>query len=206
MAGPSPSNPPRALAFRPFNLVAFGASAGGLRPLQDVLGRLPDDFPLPIVVVQHLSATFPSQMPRVLAQHCRLPCRWVEDGDPLMPGGVLVARSGANLVLTEAWRLQYAACAKPRMGWPSVNVFFDSMARVLGPAAVGVILSGMMHDGASGIASLRQGGGATIVQHPRLAAFPEMPSSAIDLGRADLAMTTDGIAQALEILAEWGVL
>lgn len=192
-------------AFTPFQLVAIGASAGGLAPLADLLQRLPKTFTVPIVVVQHLGAHLPSLLPQVLNFRSALPCRWACDGDTPQPGHVLCAPAGANLVLTPEGRLARIATDKPRMGWPSVDVFFGSMAARLGRECIGVILSGMMHDGADGIAAVRRAGGATMAQHPGTAEFPDMPEAAVDLGRADLTMPASKIAEALMILAEEGV-
>jgi two-component system chemotaxis response regulator CheB len=189
----------------PYALAAFGASAGGLAPLIEVLSHLPADFSVPVVVVQHLGADLPSRLPEVLNFRSRLPCRWAEDGELPKPGHVLVARPGANLALGPDGALRRIACAKPRLGWPSVDTFLLSMAQHLGPRGIAVVLSGMMHDGAEGIAAVRRAGGATLVQHPRYAAHPGMPSAAVDLGRADLMMPPAQIAEALEILGEAGV-
>lgn len=191
--------------FTSFGLVAFGGSAGGLGPLSHVLSRLPRRYPVPVVVVQHLPADLGSRLPEVLNFRSALPCRWAEPGERPRPGVVLVAPPGANLLLDEDGRLASLPGAKPRMGWPSVDLFLKSSARVLGPRMIAVVLSGMMRDGAEGIAAVRAAGGATMVQHPRTADHPDMPSAAVDLGRADLMMSPDGIAAALEILGEEGV-
>jgi two-component system chemotaxis response regulator CheB len=170
----------------------------------EVLERLPGDFALPVVVVHHLGAELRSHLPEVLNFRSALPCRWAVDGETPPSGQVLVAPRGANMVLREDGRLASAATPKPPMGWPSVDAFLHSMASVLGPCGIAVVLSGMMYDGAEGIAAVRRAGGATLVQHPRTAAFPDMPQAAVDLGRADLMMEPAKIADALVILAEQG--
>jgi two-component system chemotaxis response regulator CheB len=192
-------------AFTPYGLVAIGCSAGGLAPLRAVLSRLPRDFPIPLLVVQHLGAGLPSRLPEVLGRGTALPCRWAVPGDRPRPGTVLVAPPGANLAMTASGALQPLPGPKPRMGWPSVDLFLDSAAGVLGPRLVAVVLSGMLHDGAAGVRAVRRAGGATIAQHPATAEHPEMPAAAIDLGRAELMMVPAAIAAALEILGEAGV-
>lgn len=191
--------------FIPFELVVFGGSAGGIPALLDVLSRLPRDFPIPIVVVQHLGAHLPSQLPEVLGFRTKLRCKWAEDGERPRPGFVHVAPPGGNLTFTAAGTLLTTVGPKPRMGWPSVDLLLDSVAAHLGPRAIAVVLSGMMHDGAEGISAVRRQGGATMTQHPRIAICDGMPSAAFDLGRADLMLSLPAIAQALEILAETGV-
>ena len=196
-----PTGPPSVST--PFELIAFGGSAGGMVALRQVLSRLPDDFRIPIVVVHHLAEA--SRLPEVLNQQSSLPCRWAEYGERPQAGVVLVARPGGNIVLGETGSLEASPGPKLPMGWPSVDIFLRSMAAHLGPRGIAVVLSGMMHDGADGITAVRRSGGATLVQDPRTAEFPEMPSAAVDLGRADLMMPTEQIAEALQILAERGV-
>jgi chemotaxis response regulator CheB len=99
----------------------------------------------------------------------------------------------------------YAFGPKPRLGWPSVDMFLGSMAKHVGRQGIAVVLSGMLYDGADGIAAVRRAGGATMVQDPRFAKFPSMPTAAVDLGRADLSLTCERIAEALRLLAEYGV-
>lgn len=193
------------LPARPYRLAAVGGSAGGIPALQELLSCLPADFPVPIVVAQHLPADCESRLPEVLGFRTRLRCRWAEDGDRPLAGTVHVARPGANLLLTPAGEFLNVRGPKPRLGWPSVDLLLESMAALLGPEAIAVVLSGMLWDGAQGIAAVRRAGGATMVQHPHSASHPDMPSAAVDLGRADLMRSPTGIAQALEILAEHGV-
>ncbi len=114
-------------------------------------------------------------------------------------------RASANPAPTPAGCLLHVRGPKPGLGWPSVDVFLESMAGLLGPEAIGMVLSGMLWDGARGIAAVRRAGGATMVQHPRDAAQPDMPSAAVDLGGADIQRSPAGIAEALTILPERGV-
>lgn len=190
---------------RPYRLLAIGGSAGAIPTLIEILPQLPDGFPIPIVVVQHLPAEWRSRLPEVLGFRTRLRCCWAREGERPQPGSVHVAPPGGNLELTVDGSFTLRPGPKPRMGWPSVDVFLASMAAHVGPDSIAVVLSGMLRDGATGIAAVRRAGGATMVQHPRSAAFPDMPSAAVDLGRADLMRTPAGIAQALEALAERGV-
>jgi two-component system chemotaxis response regulator CheB len=191
--------------FVPFGLIAIGASAGGLGPLLAILERLPEDFCIPIVVVHHLGAHLKSRLPEVLALRASLPCRWAADGEAPEAGWILVAPPGANLVLAAGGRLCRVVTTKPRMGWPSVDAFLYSMAAHLGPLGVAIVLSGMMQDGGAGVSAVRRSGGATFAQHPSSADFPGMPTAAVDLGRADLIMKPEQIAESLLILAQYGV-
>ncbi len=188
-----------------YEIVVLGGSAGGLGPISEVLARLPRRFPIPIVVVHHIGAHLKSRLPEVLSFRSQLPCRWAVSGERPKAGVVLVAPAGANLALSDDGALVSLPGPKPRLGWPSVDIFLQSAARVHGPRAIAVVFSGMMHDGAAGMSAVRKAGGATMVQHPLTAEFPDMPASAVDLGRADLMMPPHQIASALEILADAGV-
>lgn len=205
MPSPSAALTEGPLPLNPYRLVAIGGSAGAIDPLQTLLGALPADFPIPIVVIQHLSASLGSRLPTVLGFRTALRCRWSEEGDLPQAGSVHVAKPGANLILGHDLRFRQISGPKPRMGWPNVDVFLNSMASALGPACIAIVLSGMLYDGADGIAAVRRHGGATIVQHPGTAAFPEMPGAAVDLGRADLMMPLATMIEALTILAEQGI-
>jgi len=191
--------------FLPFSLLAIGGSAGAIGALQQLLAQVPAGFPIPIVVVQHLAARFDSRLPTVLGFRTGLPCRWAREGEMPRPGTIHVARPGTNLLLAADGRFLEEEGPKPRLGWPSVDTFFSSMASHVGARGIGVILSGMLYDGAKGISALRRAGGATMVQHPRTAQFPDMPTAAVDLGRADLMLPLEQIWEAISILAEYGV-
>lgn len=190
----------------PYRLIAFGGSAGAIPVLIDILARLPANLSVPIVVVQHLSADWQSKLPSVLGFRTLLRCKWAEDGEYPQPGAVHVAPPGRNLVLGANGSLKLVDGTKPRLGWPSVDMFMRSMAEHVGSQAIGIVLSGMLYDGADGIAALRRAGGATMVQLPTSAVCRSMPDAAIDLGRADLSRSPRGIAEAISILIENGVL
>ena len=189
----------------PFRLVAIGASAGGIPAMQQLLAKLPASFPLPIVLLQHLSASLPSVLPKVLALRTPLHCKWADPGEMPQPGTVYAAPPGKNLAITPAGAFEHVSGPKPRLGWPSADLFLHGMAKHIGNRGIAVILSGMLYDGAEGIAAVRRAGGATMVQDPRSADYPSMPIASIDLGRADLTLSLDAIAEALQILAENGV-
>ena len=124
------------------------------------------------------------------------------DAQRQQPGLVLVAPPGSNLVLATDGTLCRTPEPKPRLGGPSVDVFLTSVAAHLGPRAIAVVLSGMMHDGAPGISAVRRRGGATMAQHPASAVCDGKPSAAVDLGRADLMMSLPTLSQALLILID----
>jgi two-component system chemotaxis response regulator CheB len=153
-----------------------GASAGGVPALQTVLGGLPEDLPASVLVVVH--GPGPAGALRgILARGCALPVTDAEDGRPLTPGVVALAR--------QDWHLQVAG---PHMALdrgpsenghrPAVDVLFRSAAHAAGVRVVGAVLSGTGDDGTAGLLAVRAHGGAALVQAPSDALFPDMPANA----------------------------
>ena len=178
-------------------IVGIAASAGGPIAVAQVLAALPARFPACIAIVQHLpigfAAFFASFLRRsVLAEVV------VASGD-VEPrrGSVVIAPDDRHLVLTAAGSL--SSTADPPVGGhrPSATVLFQSLARVAGASAVGVILTGIGDDGAAGLLAMRQAGARTIAQDAKTSAVFGMPRAAIAAGAATSVLALEDIAQAL---------
>jgi len=178
-------------------LIVIGASAGGPAALAEVLHNLPKDFPSPIVVVQHVDEQFAPSLVNWLKQQCVLPMRGACDGDVPVPGEVLMAITDEHLALAKSRRLRYTSEPKETFYWPSVDVFFESVARYWPGKVVGVLLTGMGRDGAKGLKALRDAGAHTIAQDKESCAVYGMPKAAIELGAAVEILPLSGIAEAL---------
>ena len=200
---PTCLNEPTSIPAKQFyELLVIGGSAGGIPALQLILSCLSATFPIPIVIVQHLSAREPSRLAEVLARFTRLQCRWAQDGDVPHAGSILVAPPGGSLMLTSARVLRRTDGSKPPLGWPSIDLLLQSAAMQFGPRLIAVVLSGVLRDGSAGILAVRRSGGATIAQDYRSATFSDMPAAAVEFGRADLMLPVEQIGGALQILAE----
>ena len=181
--------------------MVVGGSAGGIPALITLLQALPAGFPLPILVVQHLSRCIPSRLPEVLHWQTGRAVKWAEDGEPMQAGMVYVGPVDRHLLVGPDQRLVLSS-APPVEWWrPAVDALFQSAADVYGERVAAVVLSGIMWDGTRGIAAIASRGGITIVQDEATSGHFDMPASAIDLGRADLVMNPGKIAEALEVLA-----
>lgn len=178
------------------DVVAIGASAGGVAALPAVLSALPADYASAVLVVLHLGPHSQSFLAAVLARQCRLPVRQAKSGDILRPGVVYVAPPAAHLVL-RGGALMLTDTAPVHFVRPSVDVLFESVAAACGPHAVGVILTGTGVDGAAGLRAIKRAGGRTIVQDPANAAHAGMPSAARATGCADVTLPLDAIGPAL---------
>jgi two-component system chemotaxis response regulator CheB len=179
-------------------IIAVGASTGGTEALVHFLVPLPADSP-GIVIVQHMPAGFTTSFAARLDSLCRMKVREAKNGDRLMPGHVLLAPGNFHLELA---RSGVAISAKVFQGdpvnrhRPSVDVLFRSCAQILGPNAVGVILTGMGGDGARGLLEMRNSGAHTIAQDEETCVVFGMPREAIELGGAVQVSALDDIPTA----------
>jgi len=178
-------------------LVVIGASAGGPSALAEILQQLPKDFPSPIIIVQHVDEQFAPSLVEWLRQQCSLPMRGICDGDTPRPGEVLMAVSSKHLILASPRRLKYTSEPKESFYWPSVDVFFESVARHWPGEVVGILLTGMGRDGARGLKTLRNAGFHTITQSKEGCAVYGMPKAAAELEAATEILPLGGIAAAL---------
>jgi two-component system chemotaxis response regulator CheB len=177
-------------------LVVIGASLGGPRALAALLKALPPSFPAPLAVVQHIADGFTEGLASWLGQECQLEVREARDGDLLRPGHVLLAPSGSHLLVAEGMvRLSDAAPVDTFR--PSVTPLFASAARSHGRRACGVILTGMGHDGAAGMRTLKDAGAHTLAQDEASSAVFGMPKAAIELGAVDRVLPLEDIPRAL---------
>jgi two-component system chemotaxis response regulator CheB len=181
VAAPRPAPVPR--LERP-ELVAIATSTGGPPALRHLLGRLPADFPAPILVVQHLALGFVGGLAAWLGGVVALRVKVAEDGEPLVAGTVYLAPDDRHLTLLG--RRAICLDASPPVGGfrPAANAMFASVARELGAQAVGVMLTGMGQDGVDGLVALRAAGGRVLVQDQESSVVYGMPRAAIDAGVA----------------------
>lgn len=182
---------------QPVGLVAIGASAGGPGALITVLAGLPKRFKAALVIVQHVDEMFLSGMADWLNQHSAIPVRLASEGDRLEAGVALLAGAGGHLVLKSPNQLGYTSDPRECIYKPSIDVFFGSVCKQLRANAVGIILTGMGSDGASGLKSLRDKGHYTIAQDQATSTVYGMPKAAASLGAAVDILPVEAIAPKL---------
>jgi two-component system, chemotaxis family, protein-glutamate methylesterase/glutaminase len=178
------------------DLVVIGASAGGVETLKRVVAGLPADLPAAICIVLHISPASPSALAGILQRAGRLPCRPASDGDQLCSGEILVAPPDHHLVIAGR-RVRLTAGPRENGHRPAVDVLFRSAAAARGTRVVGVVLSGTRDDGTAGLALIKAGGGAAIVQDPDEALYPGMPASALGHVAVDAVVPSALVAQAI---------
>jgi len=160
-------------------LVVIGASAGGFQPLLDLVASLPKDFPAAICIVLHIPAHSPSHLPEILSLAGPLPVSHPQDGERIQPGHIYCAPPDHHL-LVEAGHFAVKRGPKENRSRPAIDVLFRSAGYSEGPAVIGVLLSGMLDDGTSGLWTIQRFGGITIVQDPEEAKYSSMPFSALN--------------------------
>lgn len=186
-------------------IVAIGASTGGPPVLQAILSQLPADFPVPILVVQHMAAGFVRGFVEWLAHSARLPVHVAEHGEQALAGHVYVAADEQHMKVERGGRIALTR-EPPENGMrPSVSCLFRSVAEVYGGDAVAGVLSGMGHDGAEELKRLRDQGAVTFAQDKPSSVVHGMPGEAIKLDAAALVLPPDKIADVLATLAKNGL-
>jgi two-component system chemotaxis response regulator CheB len=182
-------------------LIAIGASTGGPPVLQAILARLPEPFPIPIAIVQHMAAGFIEGFVHWLAGQTRHAVSVARDGEAAEPGRIYVAPEGGHLEFTVRGRMVLRRHSPEHGHAPSVSRLFRSAAEAYGPAAAGVLLTGMGQDGADGLRIMRECGALTIVQDRESSVVYGMAAEAVSLDAARLILPPEQIATALARLA-----
>lgn len=203
---PSPTAPlatPTAMTATTDKVLAIGASTGGVQALTEVLTRFPAGAP-GTVIVQHMPAKFTASFAERLNSICNVRVKEACDGDAVIPGQVLIAPGGMHMLLKRSGARYYVEIKDgPEVFHqrPSVEVLFNSVAKIAGANAVGAILTGMGADGAKGLLSMRQAGARTIAQDEQSCVVFGMPMEAIKCGAAERVVPLTDVARNLLQLA-----
>jgi two-component system chemotaxis response regulator CheB len=193
--GPMPA--PKKLIKRPARIVGIGASTGGPQALIAALAALPESFPVPVVVVQHIASGFIPGVVEWMNRRTSLPVGFAAAGERAGPG-IWFAPDDAHLLVTPTLRFALdRETGGPHR--PSVDVLFKSLAAVARDGAVGVVLTGMGRDGAEGAEAIRKAGGLVIAQDEASSTVFGMPRAAINAG-ADLVLPLEQVGPTLRSL------
>jgi len=195
-----PPRPPTHAA-APAGLVLVGCSTGGPPALDALLGGLAADFPWPIVIAQHMPASFTGALARRLDRLCALDVVEVSAAVPLQPGRAYIGRGDADVIVSRraGALVAMSAPSDPARLWhPSVDRLVETAAALLAPERlVGVLMTGMGNDGANAMADLHRGGGHTIAESAETAIVWGMPGALVAAGGASETLPLDRIAPAL---------
>lgn len=162
----------------PRDIVVIGGSAGAIEALRTIIALLPSSFPAAVFVVVHVLRSSESRLPGVLSARGSLPVAHARHGDAIRPGRVLVAPPDWHLLLRPD-HVELSHGPTENQTRPAIDPLFRSAAETFGPRVCGVVLSGMLDDGAAGLRRVVGAGGLGLVQDPEEAIHPEMPSNAL---------------------------
>ncbi len=176
-------------------VVGIGASAGGLKALQEFFEALPDNTGMAYVVITHLHPEHESHLPELLQRHTQMPVRQVTDLVTVEKDHVYVIPPNRRLVMEDS-KIDLSEFKEPRGQRAPIDYFFRSLARGH-PNSVGIILSGGGTDGAVGVKAIKEEGGLLMVQDPYEAEYGSMPEAAIATGLADVVLPVKQLAQKL---------
>jgi two-component system chemotaxis response regulator CheB len=166
------------------DIVVIGGSAGGVEALMQICAGLPGDLPAALFVVQHISPTSRSVLPDLLSKSGPLPARHPVDGEPIRSGTIVVAPPDFHLLLRDGHVLLRRGPQENRTR-PAIDPLFRSAAVAYGPRVVGVVLTGLLDDGAAGLQAIKRCGGTCVVQDPDDAQWPDMPRRALERENVD---------------------
>jgi two-component system, chemotaxis family, protein-glutamate methylesterase/glutaminase len=178
-------------------VVAIGASTGGPPVLQTILAMLPGNFPLPVLIVQHMATGFIASFAEWLSQSSGLPVHVATHGEQMLPGHVYIAPDDCQMKVGHGGEIVLSGDAPENGLRPSVSYLFRSLAEVYGGEAVAGLLTGMGRDGAAELKLLRDRGAVTIAQDKDSSVVHGMPGEAIKLDAATFVLAPDKIAAAL---------
>ena len=178
-------------------LIVLGASAGGLKPIREIIGLLPQEFQGVVIVATHRDPKLPSNnLVEILDRDARIAVREPVDGEKLQCTTLYVGKP-AESVLIDGRSIHIDEVSSHLERLQRIDELFISAAKHAGENAVGVILSGTLFDGVAGLQAIHEAGGKCIVQNPRDASYDDMPMNAIKAVDIDFVGTTTEIASLL---------
>jgi len=183
-------------------LVAMGGSTGAPVVIQSILSGLPKDFPLPVIIVQHIAAGFIRGMVKWLEQSTGFPTSVAAHGERPLPGMAYMAPDGFQMCIGSEGAIELRDDPPEHGLRPSVSYFFRSVTEACGRNVVGILLTGMGSDGAVELGMIKKSGGVTIAQNRESSVVYGMPKTAVELGSVDYILSPEEISKALVRLVQ----
>lgn len=175
------------------DVIAIGASAGGVEPLRELVAALPGNLAAAVLVTLHVAPHGRSILPELLEKVGLLPAQHAREGMPLRRGHIYVAPPDRHLVVVDGM-VSLSRGPRENGSRPAIDAMFRSAARAYGARVVGVVLSGTLDDGVAGLGVIKARGGATIAQSPCTAVYPDMPRNAIEAGVVEAVLPLEEMA------------
>jgi two-component system chemotaxis response regulator CheB len=177
---------PKAFNYKTGQLIVVGASSGGLNALINLVEQLPEDFPVPVLIVQHISSDASGDvLLNALNKQGKLRCAHATHGESIQAGNIYLAPSDHHLLVGKDGHLNVTKGAQENRSRPGIDPLFRSAAVAFGNRATGIILTGYLDDGTAGLIAIKRCGGTCIVQDPMEADYPDMPKNALNQVKVD---------------------
>ena len=180
-----------------FKAVVIGVSTGGVAALKKILGELPADFSLPVLIVSHIAPDADDGLARLLDSFCTIHVKEADEMEEIFPGTAYLAPANYHLFVERDGHLSLSVDPPVNFARPSVDMLFESAAEAFGPALIGVQLTGAGSDGSKGLLKIKKSGGMAIVQDPEDADMDSMPRSALELLQPDYMVPLKNLADLL---------
>lgn len=185
-----------------YEAIVIGVSAGGMAALLEILSKMGRRFPMPVIVVQHMSPDSEDYLARHLDLRCEIAVKEAEDKEDVTPGVVYIAPPNYHLLVEPDKTLSLSSEERVNFSRPSVDVLFETAAEAYMEKLIAVILTGANSDGALGMAKVKDCNGLAVVQSPETAEADMMPKSAIDKTDVDYILPLSDIGPFLNALAK----
>jgi two-component system chemotaxis response regulator CheB len=180
-----------------YKAVVIGSSAGGMEALRIILSALPEDFSIPVIIVQHLNIQSESYLTEYLKRFCKLRVKEIEDKEIAVSGYVYLAPPNYHILIEKDESFTLNVEERVCYARPSIDVLFETAADTFGGSLIGIILTGANKDGSYGLTKIKERGGTAIVQDPETAEVPTMPKAAIELASVDYILKLEEIGRLL---------
>ncbi|MGP3771783.1 chemotaxis protein CheB [Streptomyces sp. SDT5-1] len=180
-----------------YAVVAVAASAGGIHALATLLGGLDADFPVPVLVVQHLDPRHRTVLAEILDRRTDLGVKLAEQDETARPGTAHIAPPDRHLLVGSDGTLTLTRSELVHFLRPSADLLFESVAGAYDERTIAIVLSGTGSDGAMGVDAVKSRGGTVIAQDPRTAEFKGMPEAAVGTGAVDFVLPLEEIPAVL---------
>ncbi len=177
-----------------YKAIVIGTSYGGLEALKTIIPYFPKEFPLAILIVLHIGDNKNNHFVNYLNNNCNLIVKEAEDKEIIKAGSIYFAPPNYHLLVDESSQIALSVDSKIHHSRPSIDVLFESAAWHYQNKLIGILLTGLNQDGASGLKEIQEFGGITIVENPNNAMASIMPAAAIKLIKPDFILETDEIA------------
>lgn len=180
-----------------YEAIVIGVSSGGMNAMKILFALLPEEFNIPIVIVQHISPRSDNQWIKLLNDKSNLHIKEADEKEKIESGNVYIAPPNYHLMIERDKTFSLTIDERVNFARPSIDVLFESAAEAYNSKLIGVVLTGSNNDGTKGIKRIKECGGLAIIQNPETAESSYMPASAIAAIKPDYILSLEGITELL---------